>query len=1796
MSMNSRSTPSGQPSQPLSPVRPNAGHDDDNNSVSSQRIRKRDKIFNLFRSSSQEHKAKNTGSTSPKSSIKGASAASTELSVHHFSTVSTPESVDIEQAVSTTAVKSTPSIVHPSTLLTKPRLDVFSQNVNAPAVRIPLPAFGARIDTTPQLALCIGLLSKVHDAVGQRKDPSQDLPSDTAARLAWVKAMKQDPTERERLFWLGTRMVDEFAKDAFKDSTEIAEMVLIGPVMNMEHYRGLLSSIIAAFDHSVILSVDLLQGLVQLVQSAPPESLLSDDLVKILRLLRLRLQDTHQQSTVHPFHLTLALSRVLDVMADHKVKDLSRVEEREPLSGVLSSLTGSSDPYLMYQACYAFQALQYVPDDETVLQAVLRQSIGVAGGLVKISAVMKLDVGAVLEGLDKLQEAIGSTVEIAGTLYEGFCSLKESGRGVFDSLKEGYGSGKKRPWYAAVRAAHALAHSGQLHDLNRLICMAPCRRDPLFQWGICQLLGEIASDDIWDSPVRQQAVELLGDLFQNDPLWGEDESVRTWMLNISGQLGAVDDAAVSSSAIALVKELQQVQPATTKLPYPLRNRLPLPTSSPTLVKVQKIPPLEYDLHRLRMLRLKQSHQDVYIPPMAKPSLKAKDEDIFLLMEKMQEFLAGERQVMLVLGDSGAGKSTFNCHLEHRLWTDYKPGDPIPLFINLPSIDHPDQELVVKQLRIHSFSDDQIMEIKLHRQLILICDGYDESQQLVNLHRTNSLNQPGQWNTKMVISCRTQFLGPEYHSRFMPQSEGGHYDRPAPHLFQEAVIAPFSKAQIENYVEQYVPLEPRTWDTKDYMDRLTTIPNLLDLVRNPFLLSLSLEALPGVTEGKQDLSTIEITRAHLYDTFVNHWLDVNKRRLERNNALSMEDRDMLNQLVSAGFNSLGLDYATKLARAIFDRQEGKPVVKYVHLSDKNTWKAEFFGPQPEIRLLRESSPLTRAGNQFRFVHRSMLEYFLSRAIYDPIKADNEDDEEDDAESDECCSRSLFDVKGPLFRRNLLPESSIIQFLCDRVKSNPDFEHQLRAVIDLSKTDESAAIAATNAITILVRAGVLFNGADLRGVNIPGADLTEGQFDSAQFQGANLTGADLSRSWLRQADLSGAQLKDVRFGELAYLEMESEVMFCTYSPDGTMLAAGLGEDGVDVYSTTSWTRVLQIRDIGLVFSVVFSPDSQQIAFGGKDQTVRVWDVTSDEELLAMKGHTEVIYSVDYSPCGKLIASAGYEKTVRLWSSQTGECLLVLEDHTRGVMGVKFSSDGRQLVSVDGEAIIRFWDAETGELVREFDAPFEINMCRAYSPDGKWIAFTQGRSLQLWDAVSYEPGPALQGHTSDVKGVAFSPNGQWIASASEDKTVRLWDASTGTPTLVLFGHNETVRSVAFSPNGLRIASGGFDKKVRLWDLSSSWSSVEPEGHRVDRLFKAAYSFDGLSILGASDRSVQQWDSATGRSLPNAFQFPELVSVRDVDFYPELLSVRNVDFSPDGNQIAAVVENSYVQVWDLLTCAAGSVFKVEQFALTIVAYSPCGRWVAAWGWKASIWLWDLHDTTVKEHHVIIDIENNGGFGRSTVTFSSAGHQLAIGFSDGSVRVFDPQSGNLLSSLQLEQEAVGALAYSPIGQQLAVGGGNGSIYLWDGQSQEPSIQLDGHNARIFSVAYSPCGQWIASGGGDRTVRLWGRWQEGELEYWQSKCVVRGFFVDILNISWNPVTPMEFVTHGHGESVRVWRVSIDGESVVVRMLWGFNKRILCAEGLISKDATDLSPMNQKLLVQRGAVDSSLVHEGEGSGA
>ncbi|KAF9151617.1 hypothetical protein BG015_006445, partial [Linnemannia schmuckeri] len=1385
-------------------------------------------------------------------------------------------------------------------------LDVFSENEPRSTIKTDLPRPQQRIERTVQLVYCSTLL--LQDPLPLSL-PGLEQTLDNA-EMDWLAETKNDPMEQDRLQWLAIRMVEKFIQNATKGSTEIAEIVALGPILRNEPYRKLLSFFIKVLDESRLLDVDLLQGLVQLVQSTSSGFLLSDDLIKILSILRVRLQDTHQQSSEHPYHISLAISRVLDVMADHKVQDLDRVLEHEPLSAILSGLKGSSDPYLMYQACYAFQALQYVPDNETVLQAVLRYSRDMVESVAKITALGQLNLRSVLEGLENLQETLGTTVDIARTAYEGIRSLKESGQSIMDSLNQEYGSGLKKSWYAAIRAAYVFAQAGQLRDLNHLICKVACRRDPLFQWGICQLLGEIVVDPAWPIASRQQAVEFLGRLYLNDPEWGRDEGVKAWMLTIIAKLGSIDDQEVAACARVLKQELASENTPITRHPYPLSSRLPIPATSSILARVQDIPYLEYELYKLRLQRLQEyDERAIYVPPQAKPSLLAKDAELFPLQEKVQEFLASDRQVMLILGDSGSGKSTFNRHLEHLLWTEYKRGGSIPLFINLAAIDDPQHDMVSKQLQFHNFDEDQILELKLHRQLVLICDGYDESQQLANLHRTNSLNQPGQWNTKMVISCRSQYLGPSYQDRFRPQSTDRYKSVPQG-VFQESVIAPFSKEQIEDYVRQYVPLEPRTWSTQDYMDKLTTIPNLMELVRNPFLLLLALEALPDVIKGKENLLAIKVVRVQLYDIFVNHWLNVNKQRLQ-SNTLSKEDHDMLEQLEEAGFVTIGADYSTRLASAMFEKQNGKAVVQYIHLKDKATWKGEYFGPDPEVRLLREASPLTRSGSYFQFLHRSMLEYFFSCTVVGPASPEHEVGFDPQPNSN-VSNVQLLDPECPLFTRNLLEEPAVVQFLGERVQESPGFKNQLLEVVEKSKSDVSFATAAANAITTLVRAGMTFHRHDFRGVRIPGADLSGGQFDSAQFQGADLTGVNLGMSWLRNADFSSAQMKGVQFGELPYLEETGGVWTCWYSPKEKLLAVGQEGGGLALYDTSTWRKIQSLTGHhGDVRCLGFSLDGQRLASGSEDRTVRVWDCINGDLLSTMSGHEESVASVAFSPCGKKVASCSDDGIVRLWDSVTGEALFVLEDHTDSVNTVKFTLDGRQLISCSDDETIRFWDPETGTPGDVWEPGHGLVLCIDHSPDGQQMATGHvDGALRLWSTASRSPGPVLRGHTDMVMCVAFSTEGQRIATASVDSTIRLWDSSACT-LISMYSTSSPVFDVSFSSDGQNLALADGSNEVRIWDGSSNGSSAGRPGHSYC-VPSVAYLPTGESILsGGLDKTVRQWDALTG-AAESTHALPGLSTE----------TIFLLEISPDLQQTACCF-GATIQLRDLQTGDLGLVLE---------------------------------------------------------------------------------------------------------------------------------------------------------------------------------------------------------------------------------------------------------------------------------
>ncbi|KAF9992439.1 hypothetical protein BGZ80_008554, partial [Entomortierella chlamydospora] len=252
-------------------------------------------------------------------------------------------------------------------------------------------------------------------------------------------------------------------------------------------------------------------------------------------------------------------------------------------------------------------------------------------------------------------------------------------------------------------------------------------------------LGEIAANPIWYLNIRKCAAEFLRQLYNDEENSEQQVNINQWILLILNQLAESSKDIIEGSAQEL---LQEAQASTNYVKGTMRldceNDIPVlyptmiappPMESPLLDCVQNKPDVETSLRKLRRERLEGRGGDVYISPRAKATPKATDH--FDLTDKVQEFLASDRKVFLVLGDSGAGKSTFNKALEINLWDNYKTNGRIPLFIHLPTIEKPERDLIAEGLRKVNFTESQILELKLHREFILICDGYDESQQTQN---------------------------------------------------------------------------------------------------------------------------------------------------------------------------------------------------------------------------------------------------------------------------------------------------------------------------------------------------------------------------------------------------------------------------------------------------------------------------------------------------------------------------------------------------------------------------------------------------------------------------------------------------------------------------------------------------------------------------------------------------------------------------------------------------------------------------------------------------------------------------------------------------------------------------------------------------------------------------------------------------------------------------------------------------------------------------------------------------------
>jgi len=497
---------------------------------------------------------------------------------------------------------------------------------------------------------------------------------------------------------------------------------------------------------------------------------------------------------------------------------------------------------------------------------------------------------------------------------------------------------------------------------------------------------------------------------------------------------------------------------------------------------------------------------------------------------------------------------------------------------------------------------------------------------------------------------------------------------------------------------------------------------------------------------------------------------------------------------------------------------------------------------------------------------------------------------------------------------------------------------------------------------------------------------------------------------------------------------------WAPDGGGIATASGDGSVILWDAErgeqrtvfrpDWQGSTRDRNI---YGIAFSARGDRLAAACGDGLIRIWNVANGEPLPDLRGHQRRVFAVAFSPDDRRLASAAEDGTARLWDLETGTMSGLLR-HPLRVNAVAWTADGTGLVTVSADTIVRLW-ATTGDTVRQdLVGHRDVVWSLARLQAGRFVTTSADGTTRVWD-TSDAQGPVLSCGSEGgigVRGVACSPDGRLVATATAQGRVRLWDLATCTATLDLPTIRSRVNAVDFSPSGDLLVAAGGDGVVRLYTVSTGAEAARFALH-TGPAFAAVFSPDGRRIATAGAEVSAMGDEKGAVRIVSSTSATERVAA-----LPHPARVYGVSWSPDGRRLVTACADGVVREWN----AGGGELLGEHRG---------------------------HDDDV-----------------NWVTFSRDGSRIATASSDGTVRLWNPR--DRWSSMELTGPVgqVWEVAFSPDGSRIVAGGADGSLHLWQTGSGRHLLSLDGHGGAIWGVAFSADGGCILTGADDGAARAWG--------------------------------------------------------------------------------------------------------------
>lgn len=569
-------------------------------------------------------------------------------------------------------------------------------------------------------------------------------------------------------------------------------------------------------------------------------------------------------------------------------------------------------------------------------------------------------------------------------------------------------------------------------------------------------------------------------------------------------------------------------------------------------------------------------------------------------------------------------------------------------------------------------------------------------------------------------------------------------------------------------------------------------------------------------------------------------------------------------------------------------------------------------------------------------------------------------------------------------------------------------------------------------------------------------------------------------------------------------QTAVCSVAYSPDGSRLTSASWDGTWKAWDAATGQELLSIEitkgDPYECAELAFSPRGDQLAVGIPDGRLKIWDPNTGKLQRTFRGHTSWFNKVAFSPDGSTLASANTDGTVRVWDLAAGEPRFTLEAKSTTVGNdsyLAFVPGSSYLIIVESHSKSRFIDLVSGETLVSLP-PRLLWGAIVISPDGNLLAsgYNEIGGVKVFDLQALlenttdQPLFSLGGHGSAAHSRAFSSDGRLLATGGYDSTTKVWAVSSegGQELMTLRGHKGAILNVSFSPDDKSLATAGGDGTIKVWDIIPEGSRelltrVSHENH----IWALAYSPDGTIFASASlDGTARIWRAESGQLL-------HTLSGHGGEFH-------GISFSPDGTRLATSGEDNTVRIWDVsrgqeLRTLTGHEAGENNYHIAslipgvlAVAYSPDGKLLASVGEDGTARIWDPESGELM-HTLIIHPQRHGG---CNLAFSPDGARLAT--------VTDlhgpgPELGALLKVWEVEtwQETLcvdlpdrgRGLDFSPDGAQLVTTGFGGYVIVSDPITGRRLFSLtSGESDEIRDSAFSPDGSRLITSS-PVGARLW---------------------------------------------------------------------------------------------------------------